>query len=122
MSSRQNSLKPARLLRASATVVSFSWPTFVPHRGAWDIKEASGITKALRSSSPFTLQHALACKKGGLVIFRHNEIRDELVNLAGKALTPSAVRDEPLIKPSRVKESEKRMLQSQTPVRRKIVC
>jgi hypothetical protein len=41
------------------------------------------------------------------VIFRHNEIRDELVNLAGKALTPSAVRDEPLIKPSRVKESEK---------------
>jgi hypothetical protein len=38
--------------------------------------------------APFTLQHALACKKGGLVIFRHNEIRDELVNIAGKALTP----------------------------------
>jgi hypothetical protein len=57
--------------------------------------------------APFTLQHALACKKGGLVIFRHNEIRDELVNIAGKALTPSAVRDEPLIKPSRVKESVK---------------
>ena len=50
--------------------------------------------------APFTLQHALACKKGGLVIFHHNEIRDELVNLAGKAFTPSAVRDEPLIKPS----------------------
>ena len=48
-------------------------------------------------------------KKGGLAsIFRHNEIRDELVNLAGKAFTPSgAVRDEPLIKPGRVKESEK---------------
>jgi hypothetical protein len=42
------------------------------------------------------------------VIFRHNEIRDELVNLAGNAFTPSAVRDEPLIKePSRVKENEK---------------
>ena len=31
------------------------------------------------------------------MIFRHNEIRDELVNLASKAFTPSAVRDEPLI-------------------------
>jgi hypothetical protein len=49
----------------------------------------------------FTLQHALGCKKGGLVIFRHNEIRDELVHMAGKALTPSAVRDEPLIRPCR---------------------
>jgi hypothetical protein len=58
--------------------------------------------------APFTLQHALACKKGGLVIFRHNESRDELVNLAaGKALTHSAARDEPLIKPSHVKEKEK---------------
>ncbi len=45
----------------------------------------------------FSLQHALGCKKGGLVIFRHNEIRDELVNLASRAFTPSAVRDEPLI-------------------------
>jgi hypothetical protein len=31
------------------------------------------------------------------VISRHNEIRDELVDLASKALTPSAVRDEPRI-------------------------
>jgi hypothetical protein len=45
----------------------------------------------------FSLQHALRCKKGGLVIFRHDEIRDELVNLASRAFTPSAVRDEPLI-------------------------
>jgi hypothetical protein len=46
----------------------------------------------------FTLQHALGCKKGGLVIFRHNEMRDELIHLAGKAFTPSAIRDEPLIR------------------------
>jgi hypothetical protein len=45
----------------------------------------------------FSLQHALRCKKGGLVIFRHNEIRDELVNLASRAFTPSAARNEPLI-------------------------
>lgn len=55
--------------------------------------------------APFTLQHALGCKKGGLVIFRHNEIQDELMNMAGKALTPSAVRDGPLIKTGRVNES-----------------
>ena len=53
----------------------------------------------------FTLQHALGCKKGGLVIFRHNEIRDELVYLAGKALTPSAIRDEPLIHTGRKAEN-----------------
>jgi hypothetical protein len=33
----------------------------------------------------FTLQHALGCKKCGLIIFCHNEIQDELVHLAGKA-------------------------------------
>jgi hypothetical protein len=55
----------------------------------------------------FTMQHALSCKKGGLVIFRHNEIRDELVYLAGKAFTPSAIRDEPLIHPCRVAKEVK---------------
>jgi hypothetical protein len=36
-------------------------------------------------------------KGGGLVISCHNEIRDELVDLASKALTPSAVCYEPRI-------------------------
>jgi hypothetical protein len=31
------------------------------------------------------------------VIFRHNEVQDELVNLASKAFTPSAMRGKPLI-------------------------
>ena len=53
------------------------------------------------------LQHALACKKGGLVICPHNEIRDELVNLPWKAFIPSAVRDKPLTQLSCVKESQK---------------
>jgi hypothetical protein len=47
--------------------------------------------------SPYCSMRSLGCKKGGLVIFRHNEIRDELVNLASRAFTPSAVRNEPLI-------------------------
>jgi hypothetical protein len=45
----------------------------------------------------FSICHALECKKGGLVISRHNEIRDKLSNLASKALSPPAVRDEPKI-------------------------
>ena len=32
--------------------------------------------------SPFTLRHALACKKGGLLTLRHNEIRDAVGGLA----------------------------------------
>jgi glutaredoxin-related protein len=36
----------------------------------------------------FSVCHALECKRGGLVISRHNEIRDELSDLASKALYP----------------------------------
>jgi hypothetical protein len=53
----------------------------------------------------FSVHHALDCKKGGLVISRHNEIRDELIDLASKALTPSAVCDKPRIHTSRTAES-----------------
>ena len=49
----------------------------------------------------FSVRHALECKSGGLVISRHNEIRDKLVDLASRAFTPSAVRDEPKIYPCR---------------------
>ena len=45
----------------------------------------------------FSVRHALECKTGGLVICRHNEIRDELIDLASKAFCNSAVRDEPFI-------------------------
>ena len=45
----------------------------------------------------FTISHALDCKKGGLVTARHNELRDGVADLAGKAFTPSHVRDNPLI-------------------------
>jgi hypothetical protein len=49
----------------------------------------------------FNVAHGLSCKKGGLVIIRHNEIRDELGALCAQALTNSAIRDEPLINTSR---------------------
>jgi hypothetical protein len=44
-----------------------------------------------------SIRHALECKKGGNVILRHNEIRDELADLASKAIIPTAVRNEPSI-------------------------
>ena len=48
---------------------------------------------------PFSIQHALACKKGGLVHARHDEVRDEVADLAVRAFTPSSVRYEPAIHP-----------------------
>jgi hypothetical protein len=47
----------------------------------------------------FNIQHAMTCKKGGLVISHHNEIRDELADIASKALIASAVRNKPSICP-----------------------
>ena len=44
-----------------------------------------------------SISHTLDCKKGGLVMACHNELRDRIADLAGKAFTPSHVRDDPLI-------------------------
>ena len=41
----------------------------------------------------FTISHVLDYKKGGLVTARHNELRDGVAELAGKAFTPAHVRD-----------------------------
>ena len=43
----------------------------------------------------FTISHALDCKKGSLVTACHNEFRDGVAYLAGKAFTPAHVRDNP---------------------------
>ena len=46
--------------------------------------------------SPFTLRHALACKKGGLLTLRQNEIRDAVGDLA--SLVWKDVQREPVIR------------------------
>jgi hypothetical protein len=66
----------------------------------------------------FIVQHGLACKKGGLVISRHNEIQDELSNLASKVFIPSAVRDEPKIFFSRPVEKKAALYQPNPSVTR----
>jgi hypothetical protein len=52
----------------------------------------------------FSVRHVIECKRGGLVILRHNEIPEELSDLASKAFFPSAVCDEPRIHTSRAAE------------------
>jgi hypothetical protein len=55
----------------------------------------------------FTLQHALGCRTGALVIFCHNEIKDKVVHIAIKAYSPTAVHNKPLIQPCRVAVNKK---------------
>ena len=57
--------------------------------------------------SKFTMQHALQCKKGGLVIYRHDEVKNELAHLIMTAMSDSAIRDEPLIISGRSAKSPK---------------
>ena len=44
-----------------------------------------------------TVEHALKCKKGGLVSIRHDDVADEWRDLCGKATTPGHVEREPYI-------------------------
>ena len=48
-------------------------------------------------NAQFSICHALDCKRGGLVMVRHNELRDRVADLNGKTFTPSHVRNDPLI-------------------------
>ena len=60
-------------------------------------------------NTKFTICHALNCKRGGLVTARHNELRDGVADLAGKAFTLSHVRDNPLILVGRAVKRTKEM-------------
>jgi hypothetical protein len=48
----------------------------------------------------FTTEHAMSCRKGGLILHRHNDLVATWGQLCGQAHTPSNVSDEPLIQPS----------------------
>lgn len=46
----------------------------------------------------FSVGHVLACKNGGLVVVRYDELKDELACLATLATSSNRVRNEPIIK------------------------
>jgi hypothetical protein len=60
--------------------------------------------------------HALQCNVDGLIIMRHNEVSNVLADLGMKALTPSAVRDEPRIHPNSHKLEKSDQKLSENPV------
>jgi hypothetical protein len=67
----------------------------------------------------FSLWHALECKTGRLVVFSHNEIRDELSDLATKAFPlPRFVRNQPSIHHCCNLESKKAEATDDNPVQR----
>jgi hypothetical protein len=68
-------------------------------------------------SAKFDVRHALEYKVGGFVIVRHNEINEELCDLASKALAPSAVLVEPMIH-SRCTAEETKAKEPKLPVQR----
>ena len=49
----------------------------------------------------FTTEHAMSCRKGGLILHRHNDMVSTWGHLCGQAYTPSTVSDEPIINSSR---------------------
>ena len=57
----------------------------------------------------FSISHALDCKKGGLFTVRHNKLRDGVADLAGKAFTPSQVRNDLLFYSGRAVRRTKAM-------------
>ena len=48
-------------------------------------------------NAPFSVDHAMKCKKGGPVILRHDRLKKEWHRLCADALKPAAVTDEPFI-------------------------
>ena len=48
-------------------------------------------------NAKFTICHTINCKRGGLVMARHNKLWDWVAYLAGNSFTPSHMQNDPLI-------------------------
>ena len=106
-----DSVHQRAILRAKNEKIS-GWLTVLPlvkshfdlsPQEFWDAL-AIRYRKPLRSTpdlcdgcgAQFSLSHALSCRRGGLVIQRHNEVRDSLGDLA--SLVWSQVKREPVVR------------------------
>lgn len=58
----------------------------------------------------FTVEHALQCKKGGLIHSRHDDLAQEWHELCAKALKPANVSDEPAISQARGTQGDRATL------------
>jgi len=54
-------------------------------------------THCMGCNDQFTVKHAMLCKKGGLIIQCHNNLKAEWHHLCVQALTATAITDKPLI-------------------------
>ena len=107
------SLRPAQARRLKRSRETGSWVTATPNRdngtdlSAEEFRDGVRLRFGLLPSflphrcdgcnERFTVSHAMSCKKGGLVVMRHNDVSAEWHHLCAQALQPSAVSDEPLI-------------------------
>jgi hypothetical protein len=57
-----------------------------------------GYSLSVMDEEHLSIPYAFSCDKGGLVIIQHDELRDEVCDMAFRAFQPSAVRDEPKIR------------------------
>ena len=62
----------------------------------------TGLTSRCACGEPFSVDHALSCKRGGLIGQQHDGYSDEWQTLCGAALKPSCVHNRPRISTGRV--------------------
>ena len=110
ISEAPSKVEKQRLLRATK---SGAWLTITPDRMNGTELAADEFRDSLRMrygmtpiglpsrcegcQQKFTVEHAMSCKKGGLILLRHTDLVNEWHELCAQAITPSAVTDEPLI-------------------------
>ena len=104
---------PAAARRMKRSQQTGAWLTAMPHNLNGTVLSADEFRDNLRlrcglepqhlparcdgCSDRFTVEHALQCRKGGLILQRHDDLAGEWHQLCAEALKPCAVTDEPRI-------------------------